>query len=236
MELRVRGHKRRLEKGVYEDDEKEPASEDPNYKYPHQIVKEKDVADAHNSDKIVEEDIDDIINDVCPPRPCKNEQKKISRPEKIPKVCIEDDLVNGMLGREEKPHEPDTTSIFEEYDEDSMDSMDALQNDDCECLFTDEEDRSEIEEDIGKFKGEHGNRNLSKLKPWEKTLPEFVVGHMSHSPCGPKVPYGTNRRCWNNGKCKGMPFTNIWCGYQCVKLCLCVLSKNAKRDDGQYRW
>ena len=41
-----------------------------------------------------------------------------------------------------------------------------------------------------------------QLKPWEKTLPEFVVGHLAHNPCGPKYPGGCNRNCWIGGKCK----------------------------------
>ena len=188
-----RYHERMLASGGYEDDEKNPEMENPNR--PDQIVEEEDMEDI-------------VVDDPSPPVR-KKKDKKIPKPEKIPKLSIEDDLINGMLGREEKPYEPDFSSLCEQCDDDSMDSMDALRNDDCECLFTDEEDGSVIEEDIGHSKSKQGQRNLSKLKPWEKTLPEFVVGHMSHSPCGPKVPYGTNRRCWVNGKCKGMYFKII---------------------------
>ncbi len=35
-----------------------------------------------------------------------------------------------------------------------------------------------------------------------KNLPEFVVGHLSHNPCGPKIAGGTKRKCWIGGKCK----------------------------------
>ena len=45
------------------------------------------------------------------------------------------------------------------------------------------------------------HRDIARIKPWDKTLPEFVVGHLAHNPCGVNVPGGTCRKCWIGGKC-----------------------------------
>ena len=98
-----------------------------------------------------------------------------------------------------------------ENDESDMNSLDELDNEwDLPNLAdSDSEDESDSEnetdymafEDLGNV-DQTENRRITHIKPWEKTLSEFVVGHMAHNPCGPHIPGGTKRSCWQYGKCK----------------------------------
>ena len=86
-----------------------------------------------------------------------------------------------------------------ENDESDTFSLDALDNE----TDNDSEDETDCMqfEDCGN-NDQTENRDITHVKPWEKTLPEFVVGHMAHNPCGPRIPGGTKRSCWKYGKCK----------------------------------
>ena len=134
--------------------------------------------------------------------------EEVNPKKNIHVLDIEDELINDQLGVEEGD-EP----VIEEYEDtdDECDSIEALCNDLETLPFlvdTDSENESDSDEsessisDDGLEDSTSVQRDISKLKPWEKTLPEFVVGHLTHNPCGPKFPGGTKRRCWIGGKCK----------------------------------
>ena len=128
-------------------------------------------------------------------------EKEVNVPIKPPIVqnsvkisSVENDLINDVLGKEECAHDVD------------IDVMDCDPDSETDDWVHEEEssiDSDEIQgiDDVGEGTQPEKNRNLSHLKPWEKTLPEFVVGHMAHNPCGPNIPGGTKRRCWVGGKC-----------------------------------
>ena len=120
----------------------------------------------------------------------------------IPEVCIEDELIMGDLGRE-LAHDLEGDVEFREEESDGMESVDGLINFDVRPFERQDDEESESNEVDDCNGTKPKQRILSKLKPWEKTLPEFVVSHMAHTPCGPKYPHGTCRGCWINGKCKG---------------------------------
>ena len=109
---------------------------------------------------------------------------------------LENDLINDVLGKEECVHDPDI-DVMDCDPESEVDDWDIVDEEESSI------DSDDIEgiDDVGIGEQPDKNRNLSHLKPWEKTLPEFVVGQMAHNPCGPNVPGGTKRRCWIGGKC-----------------------------------
>ena len=128
----------------------------------------------------------------------------IQKSVKIP--SLENDLINDVLGKEECLHDLDIDVM--DCDPDSEDDDWDIGDEDDEHSSSDSDEDSIIDndniqriDDVGVGVQSDKNRNLSHLKPWEKTLPEFVVGQMAHNPCGPNVAGGTKRRCWIGGKC-----------------------------------
>ena len=116
---------------------------------------------------------------------------------------IEADLFNDMLGCEDRCHDPEDRELEHSDDDESEDTSEIWNGIEDAHLTgeNDEEHEDDMNEDQGNSDPEI-HRNLSHLKPWQKTLSEFVVGHMAHNPCGTNIPGGTKRRCWIGGKCK----------------------------------
>ena len=178
----------------------------------------KDAWEVGDDDEKQAEEVDENAGRKKNKKPSKVENKAVRT------LSIEDDLHLGMLGSQESQYDPDPDDVClsskfdikkkenddgfeivceESDDDESMDSLEAMHNFCGHMVDSESEDECSDDSRCADRNSEPKGRNLSKLKPWEKTLPEFVVGHMAHSPCGPNVKFGCKRRCWVNGKCKG---------------------------------
>ena len=150
--------------------------------------------EEEDDEKMAEEDDEEqILKEVEKKINVSIVSSKVKKSLKIP--SLENDLINDVLGKDECVHDLDIDVM--DFDPDSESDDWNIEDEDSSI------DSDEIQgiDDLGEGVQPEKNRNLSHLKPWEKTLSEFVVGHMSHDPCGPNVPGGTKRRCWIGGKC-----------------------------------